>query len=320
MEELFEQMSHFDTSEREKMTRPSIEHTLKESISDKSHTIFVGPPGTGKTREISLGLHKLAQDNQIGALKVLQFHQEFTYQDFVEGYKPSPSGFTYSPGLLLEFIEEANAEEKTSVLFIDEINRGNISAIFGELLTLLEDFGSREICLPLSRKTVSISKPIVVIGAMNSADKNIAIMDLAIRRRFCFKFIPPNLQSLSEWLHSHGFNFDEFSLDEYVKFASVINKRIASDVNLGINLTLGQSIFVPKTPSGEQISLQRLRQNFEDKIIPQLLNTLGLTNSSQLTYLLNPSISRLLQTGTQLCDHDLVDIVRSVQTESDDND
>ena len=176
-------------------------------LTDKRQVIFYGPPGTGKT----FVARKLAEFYAAGggSVEVVQFHPSYAYEDFVEGYRPKPegSGFTLKPGPLKRIAEKAVRNPATRhILLIDEINRANIAKVFGELYFLLE-YRKEEITLQYSEQRFELPENLWIIGTMNTADRSIAIIDAALRRRFYFfPFFPdrpPINGLLRRWLVKH---------------------------------------------------------------------------------------------------------------------
>lgn len=178
---------------------------IQQLLEDKSQIIFHGPPGTGKTyvaREIA---RFFSEDD---AIEMVQFHPSYAYEDFIEGFRPSSDGrFVLREGPLKRLAREAaERPEVTHVLIIDEINRGNLAKIFGELYFLLE-YRTHEVTLQYSEERFALPRNLWVIGTMNTADRSIALVDLALRRRFHFvPFFPhePPIQGLlRRWLERH---------------------------------------------------------------------------------------------------------------------
>ena len=186
---------------------PEFFEKLDLYLEDKQQLIFHGPPGTGKTFVALKYAEYLTQDE--GDVKVVQFHPSYGYEDFIEGLRPSTDSkghlsYTVEPGIFKRLCETARSTPKSKfVLIIDEINRGNIPRIFGELMFLLENRG-QSTDLPFSKKPFSIPRNIVVIGTMNSTDRSVALMDLALRRRFHFVSMDPRKDVLLSWLSSQG--------------------------------------------------------------------------------------------------------------------
>lgn len=170
----------------------------------KQQIILQGPPGTGKTFVAERLARVLVSDSK-GVIEILQFHPSYTYEDFLEGLRPKVHGsaVTYepTPGVFTKFCETAAdlPEGSDAVLIIDEFNRGNLSRIFGELMFALE-YRERPIKLAVSGNEFAIPANVYIIGTMNTADRSIAIVDHALRRRFSFIFLPPQYDVLERYL------------------------------------------------------------------------------------------------------------------------
>jgi len=181
--------------------------TLVQLLEHKHQVILQGPPGTGKTylaRQLGRFLA-----GETGSVELVQFHASYTYEDFVEGYRPDPdtSGFTLRAGPLRRAVDRAlDAPDGTHLLIIDEINRGNLAKVFGELYFLLE-YRGEETRLLYSDEPFRLPKNLWIIGTMNTADRSIAIVDGALRRRFHFVDLvpdqPPIDELLDSWLADH---------------------------------------------------------------------------------------------------------------------
>lgn len=177
---------------------------LRELLEDKPQMILYGPPGTGKTWVAERLARYLAGAN--GTVRTVQFHPSYGYEDFVEGIRPevdeANEGVRYlvKPGIFRKLCEEARRRPKLRhVLIIDEINRGNLPRIFGELLYALERRGD-PVDLPVSGKPLRVPSNLILIGTMNSADHSIALVDVALRRRFHFYRLDPDETRLDRWL------------------------------------------------------------------------------------------------------------------------
>jgi 5-methylcytosine-specific restriction protein B len=212
---------------------------------ERKQIILYGPPGTGKTYLASKMARHLTED---GAVKLVQFHPSYTYEDFFEGFRPEPGGsgtltFTLRAGPFRDFAEVAAANPTTAyILIIDEINRANLAKVFGELYFLLE-YRDQSISLQYSPdKEFILPENLFLIGTMNTADRSIARIDTAMRRRFAFveldPRIPPVQGLLARWLIEHDLPLDAAHLlDE-------LNKRIEdSDVAIGPSYLMKQEIY-----------------------------------------------------------------------------
>lgn len=177
-------------------------------LNDRPQLIFYGPPGTGKTFLAQALARHVADDH----VKLVQFHPAYSYEDFFEGYRPTPSGtFELRPGPLRKLVDQAEDDPTTPyVLIIDEINRGNLAKIFGELYFLLE-YRDQDIDLLYASgddsKGFQLPKNVFIIGTMNTADRSIALVDSAMRRRFAFLPLHPSEEPtngiLRRWLRRH---------------------------------------------------------------------------------------------------------------------
>lgn len=226
----------------------------------KKNLILQGPPGTGKTwlaKRLAFALigsrdPKVTRDR----LHVVQFHPSLSYEDFVRGWRPSGVGkLELVDGLFLQIVEAANAEpDRPFVLVIEEINRGNPAQIFGELLTLLEDTkrGPEEAMELAYRREpgerVHVPRNLYVIGTMNIADRSLALVDLALRRRFAFFGLCPQLNGLwRAWCTTRcGLHDDDVSLVE--QRMNALNEEIGQDRSLGPQYRIGHSYVTP--PAG----------------------------------------------------------------------
>jgi len=187
-------------------------HRVRKLLEDKRQVIFYGPPGTGKTfvaqklAELFAGDPESYDDG--GSVELVQFHPSYAYEDFVQGYRPArDGGFVLRDGPLLRIAERArHSPETTHVLVIDEINRGNVAKVFGELYFLLE-YRDRAMSLQYADEPFTLPSNLWIIGTMNTADRSIALIDAALRRRFHFvEFFPsawPVEGLLRRWLERH---------------------------------------------------------------------------------------------------------------------
>jgi 5-methylcytosine-specific restriction endonuclease McrBC GTP-binding regulatory subunit McrB len=178
---------------------------IQRLLEHKQQVIFYGPPGTGKTY-VAKRLAQLFAATE-GVVETVQFHPSYAYEDFVEGYRPrltnGQAGFALVHGPLRRIADAAAKTSGTCMLLIDEINRGNVAKVFGELYYLLE-YRNERISMQYSEEPASLPKNLWIIGTMNTADRSIALVDAALRRRFHFvPFYPdrPPVQGLlRRWL------------------------------------------------------------------------------------------------------------------------
>ncbi|MGC9514355.1 McrB family protein [Methanocrinis sp.] len=179
------------------------------AIRRKGQAVVYGPPGTGKTY-IAEHLAKHLIGGGDGFVDLVQFHPAYAYEDFIQGIRPQSDedgGLSYPllPGRFLEFCERADSRSGTCVLIIDEINRANLSQVFGELMYLLE---YRDRSIPLAGGgALKIPENVLIIGTMNTADRSIALVDHALRRRFAFLRLQPDHDLLRKYHQSRGTGF-----------------------------------------------------------------------------------------------------------------
>lgn len=178
------------------------------AIRRKGQVVLYGPPGTGKTY-VAERLAKLLLSEGDGFSELVQFHPAYSYEDFMQGIRPTTQddgsiGYSLMPGRFLDFCQRAMMCEGTCVFIIDEINRANLARVFGELMFLLE---YRNQQIPLAGGGLfSIPNNVFIIGTMNTADRSIALVDHALRRRFAFLALQPNLDVLEQFHQDTGFN------------------------------------------------------------------------------------------------------------------
>ncbi len=211
------------------------------SLDRKQQIILYGPPGTGKTY-LANQIAKYLLSNTPGTVELVQFHPAYTYEDFIQGLRPQsdPDGnLTYRlvPGRFLEFCDRARqTPDAPCILIIDEINRANLSSVFGELFYLLE-YRDQTIQLAASGTPFSIPNNVRIMGTMNTADRAIALVDHALRRRFAFIELQPNYASLQQWHSIHSPN-SPLKIDQLITTLKDINVVIQDP-----NMALGTSFF-----------------------------------------------------------------------------
>ena len=218
----------------------------------KKNVILQGPPGTGKTwLARRLGYALIGQKNP-DRIKVVQFHSSITYEDFVRGYRPTSEGkLALVDGAFMEAISDARNSTQPLVVVIEEVNRGNPAQIFGEMLTLLEaDKRSPRDAIALTYKArsgerVHIPPNLYVIGTMNIADRSLALVDLALRRRFAFIDLEPNLNgSWRDWLVNRC-GFSRELVAQIEGRMTQLNETISKDQRLGSQFRVGHSYVTP---------------------------------------------------------------------------
>ena len=175
---------------------------------------------------------------------MIEFHQNYSYEDFIEGYRPNEDGkLEIEKGIFFQFCLTAeNNPDKDFYLIIDEINRGNLSKIFGELLMLIEkDKRETSVTLAYSKVKFKVPKNLYLIGLMNTADRSIAIIDYALRRRFSFVVIMPAYEN--EKFKDYIASLNNEKLNRIIKTIKDLNKEISNDVSLGEEFMIGHSYF-----------------------------------------------------------------------------
>ena len=240
---------------------------LLHLIRSKKQVVIEGPPGSGKTYLADLVGRFLTGNELVGdtneRFQLLQFHQSYSYEDFIQGIRPisDPSGqlrYEVRDGIFMRFCEAARQSSEPFVLIIDEINRGNVARIFGELLLLLE-YRDKKVTLPYAEASTpafSIPDNLLIIGTMNTADRSLAQIDYALRRRFYFYPLVPMLNGdapvLRLWLDKQEMTEQERQrvLQLFVLLNTQINEK------LGEQFQVGHSYFM-KSDIGKQAGLER---------------------------------------------------------------
>ena len=247
---------------------------LHRLVERKKNVILAGPPGVGKTFAAKRLAYSMMGAKDPNRVQMVQFHQSYSYEDFMMGYRPTESGgFTVAEGPFYRFCEEARADDEDRPYFfiVDEINRGNISKIFGELLMLIEaDKRGLELRLLYKNEKFSVPPNVHIIGMMNTADRSLAVLDYALRRRFGFFDMTP------------GFRTDGFaarqkvlasrSFDQLVDRVIELNAEIAADPALGHGFAIGHSyLSIPADVGSDEDEIPGWLQSVvEDELVPLL--------------------------------------------------
>ena len=218
-------------------------NTLVSLVKSKKNIILQGAPGVGKTfaaKRLAYSMMGVKDPNRV---MMVQFHQSYSYEDFIMGFRPSENGFKIKHGVFYEFCKKAEVDSDNDYFFIiDEINRGNLSKIFGELFMLLES-DKRGVALQLlyADEKFSIPENLYIIGMMNTADRSLAMLDYALRRRFAFFDLKPAFESDGFKSYQKSLNNDKF--DKLIECIKQLNLDIKSDETLGAGFCIGHSYF-----------------------------------------------------------------------------
>lgn len=234
----------------------------------KKNIILQGAPGVGKTFAAKRIAFSMMGIKDVERVMMVQFHQSYSYEDFIMGFRPSTDGFELKRGAFYNFCKKAEIDGDNDYFFIiDEINRGNLSKIFGELFMLIEN-DKRGVSLQLlySDEKFSVPKNIYIIGMMNTADRSLAMLDYALRRRFAFFEIKPGFTT--DGFREYRMSLENEKFDKLIASVESLNNVISNDESLGDGFCIGHSYFCNLLP--DTIDDQVLSGIVEYELIPLL--------------------------------------------------
>lgn len=239
-------------------------------LNNKKNIILQGAPGVGKTYLAKRLAYSIMGVKDVDRVMMVQFHQSYSYEDFVMGFRPSGNGFELKTGSFYNFCKKAENDSENEYFFIiDEINRGNISKIFGELFMLIENDkrGSKnKLQLIYRDETFYVPENVYIIGMMNTADRSLAMLDYALRRRFAFFDLKPAFESDGFRNYKEKLNDNKF--DALIKCVERLNEVISNDESLGEGFCIGHSYFC--NLSSNDITDDTLIDIVEYELIPML--------------------------------------------------
>lgn len=252
-------------------------HQILSLLKTKKNVVLQGPPGVGKTFVSKCLAYALMGENADARMAMVQFHQSYSYEDFIQGYRPGDAGFSLKNGLFYQFCGKAAADPSRPYVFIiDEINRGNLSKIFGELMMLIEaDKRGPRWQMPLTysqdlNEQFYVPENVHLIGLMNTADRSLSMVDYALRRRFAFVNLEPEFSSEGFTRHLTELGASEGMISKVIAKMNSLNERIGSDTaNLGKGFCIGHSFFCSK-PANGTFDDEHFAQVVEFEIVPLL--------------------------------------------------
>lgn len=244
--------------------------SLVDVLRSKMNIVLQGAPGVGKTFVAKRLAYSIMGEKDIERVMMVQFHQSYSYEDFIMGFRPSDTGFELKKGSFYNFCKRAKIDTENDYFFIiDEINRGNLSKIFGELFMLIENDkrgNKNKLQLIYSDELFYVPDNVYIIGMMNTADRSLAMLDYALRRRFAFFDLQPAFSSKGFRDYQNSLHNEKF--DKLIQCVELLNDRIANDDSLGEGFCIGHSYFC--NFSKDTIKDERLSFIVEYELIPLL--------------------------------------------------
>lgn len=264
--ELYSALEEFDLSEislyaKDKVSKPYTKSdflnevfikeekdytTLTSLLHRKKNIILQGAPGVGKTFAAKRLAYSIMGEKDDSRVETIQFHQSYSYEDFIMGYRPDGEGFKLEHGVFYKFCKKAKDDQSRQYFFIiDEINRGNLSKIFGELFMLVEHDKRGEensIRLLYANEPFYIPENVHIIGMMNTADRSLAMLDYALRRRFAFYEMKPAFDS--NGFTQYQESIDNKKFNKLIEVVKSLNDAIKKDESLGAGFRIGHSYFI----------------------------------------------------------------------------
>lgn len=241
-------------------------NTLVGLVRKKKNVILQGAPGVGKTFAAKRLAYSMMGVKNPKRVMMVQFHQSYSYEDFIMGFRPSENGFELKRGTFYTFCKDAEIDSDNDYFFIiDEINRGNLSKIFGELFMLIEsDKRGVELQLLYSDEKFSVPSNVYIIGMMNTADRSLAMLDYALRRRFAFYEMKPGFDT--DGFREYRMKLASEKFDRLINCVENLNAVIAADESLGEGFCIGHSYFC----NLDEVTDQTLSGIVEFELIPLL--------------------------------------------------